>query len=118
MCDQERIRYVHHVSHPEAGNLDVGCICAGKMTGDLPLARGREKRVRARSVWIDSPRWIETRNGGERRRMDGGVFLVIPEASLWRASWKTPITEWRNLPGRFGSARATKAALFDYMNRD
>ena len=35
MCGQEKIRYVHILSHPEVdGLLHVGCECAAKMLDD------------------------------------------------------------------------------------
>jgi hypothetical protein len=34
MCGKEEIRYVHRVQHPQGIELDVGQVCAVKMTGD------------------------------------------------------------------------------------
>src|SRR5437868_6246740 len=35
MCNNERIRYVHVVTHPDvAEEFKVGCVCAEKMTND------------------------------------------------------------------------------------
>ena len=35
MCDQEKIRYVHILKHPDYnGEIHVGCDCASKMTDD------------------------------------------------------------------------------------
>lgn len=34
MCGKEEIRYVHKVLHPTGLELDVGQVCAVKMTGD------------------------------------------------------------------------------------
>lgn len=44
MCEQEKIRYVHILQHPNfSGELRVGCICAEHMTDDiLILKRKRE----------------------------------------------------------------------------
>lgn len=35
MCGHQIIRYVHHMAHPNYRSLDVGCICAGKMEGNI-----------------------------------------------------------------------------------
>lgn len=39
MCEREMVRFVHRLFHPEHGGrthcLEVGCICAGHMTGRL-----------------------------------------------------------------------------------
>jgi DNA helicase-2/ATP-dependent DNA helicase PcrA len=42
MCGHQIIRYVHHMVHPDYGPLDVGCVCAGKMEGDIQAAKKRE----------------------------------------------------------------------------
>lgn len=47
MCGQERIRYVHILSHPEVdGFLHVGCDCAAKMLNDYVNPVEREKNLR------------------------------------------------------------------------
>jgi DNA helicase-2/ATP-dependent DNA helicase PcrA len=38
MCDNT-IRWVHHVEHPDYGELPVGCLCASKMTGSDAKSR-------------------------------------------------------------------------------
>ncbi|WP_339812641.1 hypothetical protein [uncultured Imperialibacter sp.] len=67
MCNNDRIRYVHIVSHPEVkDNLQVGCVCAEKMTGDYVNPKRLEKKLRQRSArrinWIKKP-WKQTGNG-------------------------------------------------------
>lgn len=47
MCGNERIRYVHimtHADHP--GRLGVGCVCAEKMSDDYVNPRLRERELR------------------------------------------------------------------------
>jgi len=47
MCGQEEIRYVHTVSHPSYPKpLEVGQVCAGKMTGDLATVKANERTKR------------------------------------------------------------------------
>ncbi len=43
MCGHQIIRYVHHMMHPNYRSLNVGCVCAGKMEGDVERAKQREK---------------------------------------------------------------------------
>ncbi len=43
LCGQQNVRYAHHMRHPEYGDLTVGCICAGKMEGDIERAKRRER---------------------------------------------------------------------------
>ena len=51
MCNNERIRYVHILRHPQFdGEIRVGCICACKMTGDYDNAPEQERKIRNRSA--------------------------------------------------------------------
>ena len=51
MCNNERIRYVHILRHPQFdGEIRVGCICACKMTGDSDTAPEQERKIRNRSA--------------------------------------------------------------------
>ena len=43
MCGHQIIRFVHHMYHPDFGSLGVGCICAGKMEGNIEQAKKREQ---------------------------------------------------------------------------
>ena len=50
MCGNEKIRFVHIVSHPEVDeDFRVGCVCAEKMTGDYINPERREKDLRNRA---------------------------------------------------------------------
>ncbi len=47
MCNNEKIRYVHVVSHKDFGKrLKVGCVCAEKMTNDYVNPKKHEKKLR------------------------------------------------------------------------
>ncbi len=46
LCGQKHLRYVHHMTHPSYGDLDVGCTCAGKMEGDVEGAKQREREFK------------------------------------------------------------------------
>lgn len=46
-CKKEKIRFVHVLTHPEyEGEYRVGCVCAGKLTGNPELSRQKEKERR------------------------------------------------------------------------
>jgi hypothetical protein len=50
MCGNEKIRYVHLLTHPDyLEELRVGCVCASKMTDDYVNPREREKDLRNRA---------------------------------------------------------------------
>ena len=51
MCGNEKIRYVHVMTHPDlAENLEVGCVCAEKMSNDYEGPKRREAKLRNRAV--------------------------------------------------------------------
>jgi len=51
MCGNEKIRFVHIVSHREISlEYRVGCVCAEKMTNDYVNPKQREKELRNRAT--------------------------------------------------------------------
>ena len=56
MCEVQIVRYMHTMFHPDYGELEVGCICAGHMEQDLIGARLREtsfkQRLSRRMNWL------------------------------------------------------------------
>ncbi len=74
MCGRHIIRYVHHMVHPHYKSLDVGCICAGKMEGNLERAKKREaefKNKEERRKNFKKRKWKVSKNGNN--------FLKIKE---------------------------------------
>jgi hypothetical protein len=82
MCGNERIRYIHIMSHSDyLAPLNVGCICAEKMSGDYVNPKLRERKLRnaaakrirdkkrdaeekeARRQSVISAVWRESKNG-------------------------------------------------------
>lgn len=51
MCEHQRIRYVHRMVHPDyPRTLDVGCVCAGNMEGDVEAAKTREREFKNKQI--------------------------------------------------------------------
>lgn len=67
MCNQERIRYVHILRHPNYPNeIRVGCVCACKMTGDYDTPHEFEKKLHNRFLRKNNflkQNWIRNPNG-------------------------------------------------------
>lgn len=83
MCNNERIRYVHIVTHPEvAEDFLVGCICAEKMTNDYVTPKRLEKKLRQRTArranWIKKP-WKRTENGNHTFIFEGHRLLIFKD---------------------------------------
>lgn len=50
LCGCSRVRYVHVMRHPRYfEDVEVGCICAGIMEGDILAAKERERKLKNRS---------------------------------------------------------------------
>ena len=50
LCSCQKVRYIPVMEHPEYnGELNVGCICAGSLEGDLIAARERDDAARRKS---------------------------------------------------------------------
>ena len=68
MCGNEKIRYVHIMTHPEfPGELRVGCICACHMTDDYENPEARERDLKNRVAYSARTAHPFQRNGAPFR---------------------------------------------------
>jgi hypothetical protein len=118
MCGGERVRYVHVMHHPEAGTCEAGCVCAGRMTGDLEAANAREQSLKnkagRRSRWL-TRKWKVSGKGNEFLSLDGFNMTVFPN------KWKPGKWSW-SFDGKFSkeayaSSEEAKLALFEVYNQ-
>jgi len=60
-CANERVRFVHTISHPDYPDIRVGCICASKLTGDGTACKAREQKLRNKASrykqWLRNHPW-------------------------------------------------------------
>ena len=89
MCGEQIIRYVHHMTHPHYHPLGVGCVCAGKMEGDVVAARTREREFKKRQARMDTflgREWKLSRNGNRHLTVRGHMIVLYKdrERSVWR----------------------------------
>ncbi len=122
MCESQTIRYVHHMEHADYPHvLQVGCVCAGHMEGNLAASRERESSMRSRagkrSRWL-SRRWKISAKGNPNLKADGFRVTVYPRSSGWAFTLVSVAT------GRVYHARrnyadhiAAKLAAFDAITR-
>ncbi|MBK9149104.1 MAG: hypothetical protein IPM12_14970 [Flavobacteriales bacterium] len=85
MCGNEKIRFVHTVSHPEHDEeLRVGCVCAEKMTSDYSTPRRRETELRNRASrrrnWTKK-KWKVSDKGSYYLKLDGKLVLIYRDKS-------------------------------------
>ena len=97
MCERQAIRYVHCMRHPDyAGELGVGCVCAGRMEEDYEGAKRREGALKnaagRRRRWLARP-WNTSRNGNSYVNVDGyNVVVFSTPASVRFPSWGFKVT--------------------------
>lgn len=73
MCQKNIIRYAHHMTHPNYdGEVIAGCICAGKMEGDLEAAKLREKKLKRRN----KNNWKKSNNGNYYFKYNDHIAIV------------------------------------------
>lgn len=89
MCGKQIIRYVHHMKHPNFGTLGVGCICAGKMEGDVEGAKQREqdfKNKESRRQSFLNRRWKRSKNNNSYLKIKD--HLIVLYFSRQKNNWK------------------------------
>ncbi len=87
MCGQERVRYVHVMSHPDLSeSISVGCICAGKMNGDYEGAKRRETTLKNKAArkakWL-SRKWRTSMKGNPFINVDGQNLGIHKSKTRW-----------------------------------
>ncbi len=92
MCGYQIIRYAHQMEHPGYHKLSVGCICAGKMEGDIANARRREAEFKKRQTRRKSffqKAWKRSQKGNEYLKAFGHVIVLYHNAkagNIWKYS--------------------------------
>lgn len=82
MCGNERIRFVHVMSHTQyPDELNVGCVCAEKMSNDYVGPKNKEKTLRnkasRRGKWL-TRKWRFSSKGNDFLNIDGRNIVVYP----------------------------------------
>ncbi len=80
MCNNERIRFVHIVTHIDIEvEFRVGCVCAEKMTNDYIAPSNREKELKNRSnrwkSWINK-QWSISKKGNPFLKLKGHLIII------------------------------------------
>jgi len=114
MCGHEQVRYVHSMEHPDYPPLEVGCICAEKMSGDYTNPKLLETKLRNRaarkSKWL-SRRWRTSAKGNPYINADGHNIGIFPSSSR-PGRWKFRINGTFSSQS-FPTVDQAKLALFD-----
>ena len=89
MCGHQIIRYVHHMVHPNFRSLGVGCVCAGKMEGNIEQAKKREqdfKSKEARRENFKNRHWKTSKNSNSYLKIKDHLVVLYHNKKL--NNWK------------------------------
>lgn len=92
MCGFQIIRYVHHMYHPETGKqLNCGCVCAGKLEGNIDKARKREtafKNKKQRKINFKKKQWKRSSKGNEYLKIKNHLIVLfhLKKSNKWNFS--------------------------------
>ena len=82
LCGCEQVRFVHQMVHDDYfEEVNVGCICAGTMEGDVLAAKDREREMKNRAARrrnFPNKKW-KTARSGSKYLMHKGKRVFINE---------------------------------------
>lgn len=121
-CGQEYVRYLHTLLPPPQTrwlSIEVGCVCAGRLTGRPEKAAQMDRAARnisaRRANWCGLKGWRAGRNGAQILKKDGRIFaLNSGKYGGWSGSWTGRDDEvWQRVNGWIRDLDEAKLALFD-----
>ena len=116
MCGYQIIRYAHHMQHPRYRDLFVGCVCAGKMEGNIAGAKKREadfkNRQTRRANFLKRP-WKQSKKGNEYLKIDEHIVVLYHNTNAGNI-WKYSIDNefCKNI---YATREKAVAAVFDAL---
>ncbi len=122
MCESQTIRFIHHMEHPNYSEvLEVGCICAGHMEGDISAARIREtsmkNRAGRRKRWL-TRKWRISAKGNPWLRADGYRITVYERGGGWAATISSEDnSSVQHSRRNYNTQDKAKLAAFDHITR-
>lgn len=131
MCQWKRVRYVQHLVHARTGmRLDVGCVCAGAMTGNPDKAQKLEgtmvNRVRRnqrysaeREKFHGHGGWRTERHMGKERDTyrEGQVTIILgaAEGGKFCLKWRIGHDRWDDWEGIYDSVKEARRGAHDVL---
>lgn len=124
MCEQEKIRYVHILKHPNySGEIHVGCDCASKMTDDYisPSQRENDLRNRAnrRRNFMKQSWHVKPETGNYVLRYKGDYMTIVKSRYGGFGVVFKGIRQWEYCGNKilnFDTARIVAFNLFDELH--
>lgn len=125
MCGHQIIRYVHHMYHPDYRSLGVGCVCAGKMEGNIEQARKREQEFKSKQSRKDrfkNRQWKTSKNSNSYLKIKEHLVVLYynPKNNTWKYSLdhvfcpEIYVTREEAVDAAFEALEAVRARGHDY----
>ncbi len=122
MCESQQIRFVHFMEHhnyPEV--LQVGCVCAGHMEGNLVASQAREASMKSRAAkrkrWATRA-WKVSAKGNPHITADGYRITVYPRGNGWACTLAGLLSgEVQHSRRNFKTIEEAKLAAFDHITK-
>jgi hypothetical protein len=119
MCGNNKIRYVHIVSHPEIDqDFRVGCNCAERMTNDYVNPQKREKELRIKNNrrinWIKK-QWKVSKNGNRFLNYEEHFLLIFQDKKNQKYKVKIDETYGRKSFDNFTQAKIAAFNGIEYL---
>ncbi|MBS1684406.1 MAG: hypothetical protein JSS76_06610 [Bacteroidetes bacterium] len=116
MCGNEKIRYVHIVTHEDvAEDFRVGCVCAEKMTSDYFTPKHREQALRNRASrranW-PKRKWKLSMKGAYYLKVEERIILIYRDKKSNKYKVKVGDTFGKK---QFSTLDEAKIAAFNGM---
>ncbi|MBR6514505.1 MAG: UvrD-helicase domain-containing protein [Clostridia bacterium] len=116
MCGYQIIRYVHHMVHDAYPHkIGAGCVCAGKMEGDIERAKKREQEFKNRQSRLETlltRKWKRSKNGNEYLKIKDHLIVLICHESKWKYA-----IDSRFAKESYSTREQALCAAFDIIDR-
>ncbi|MFA0963253.1 hypothetical protein AB9P05_15730 [Roseivirga sp. BDSF3-8] len=115
MCGNEKIRYVHLLSHPSVDDeFRVGCVCAEKLTEDYKNPKQKERELkniaRRRQMWIAKP-WKISKSGNPYLKLKEYKIVIF---AVKEGAYKVYFND-KGGKIEFKTLEMAKAAVFNHL---
>lgn len=125
MCEVETIRYVHRMQHNNYADLEVGCICAGHMEGNMDNANVRDRELKSQAQRRDNWLYLQWRTSKKGNlyintrpnntdNMSHNVAIVSGQYGQMAGLFTACVDKYR-LKRWFPTIAQAQLAAFDYL---
>lgn len=123
MCGHQIIRYVHHMVHPHfPRKIGAGCVCSGRMEGNIETARRREQQFKNKQKRLENflaRSWKISRNQNAYLKIRGHLLILCQQNSRNsdnKNSWKYAL-DHNFCPTSFPDIDTCKRAAFEALEQ-